>query len=53
MLSRFAIVSLDEFKSLGTRVALYTAVAYLTVRVVSSVSDRVARWTGLSSEDNS
>jgi len=52
MLSHFSLVSLDEFKALGTRVALYTTVAYLTIRAVGFITDRTSRWVGLSDDTN-
>lgn len=50
MLSKLAMISFEELKFMAPRVALYTAVAYMTIRGVRVAADQVSRLMGL--DDN-
>ncbi len=47
MLSKLAMISFEELKFMAPRIALYTALAYGTIRVAGMVADQVSRLTGL------
>jgi hypothetical protein len=47
MLTRFAMISFEELKFVAPRVALYTAVAYATIRAVGFVTSQATRLAGL------
>ena len=47
MFSKLALISLEEMKFMSSRVVVYTAVAYLTVRAVGFATDQASRLLGL------
>lgn len=42
-----SFVSLQELKVIGGRVALYTAVAYATIRAAGFAINQASRWVGI------
>lgn len=47
MLSRLAMISFEEMKFMAPRIAMYTAIAYVTIRGVRVAADQVSRLMGL------
>jgi hypothetical protein len=47
MLSKLAMISFEEMKFMAPRIAMYTAIAYVTIRGVRVAADQVSRLMGL------
>jgi len=48
----FDTISMEEFRSLGSRVAVYTFVAYATIRVARFAIGQASRLVGMVSSKN-